>query len=227
MGTVPFFASMRIVSVNVGMPREIEWAEKRALTSIFKTPVATRVAVRKHNLDGDRQSDLTVHGGPDKAVYGYPSEHYAFWRSELPDADLAWGAFGENLTTQGLDEIDLSIGDVVRAGSTMLMVTQPRIPCYKLSARFGRADMVKRFAAARRPGFYFAVIEEGELGAGDTMEVTDRATDRMSVRDLFDVFFAKTPDYDLLRRALGLRGLAEVWRTEIKAILAKAGRENS
>ena len=224
MGTVPFFASMRIVSVNVGLPREIEWGDKRVLTSIFKAPVAARVAVRKHNLDGDQQSDLTVHGGPDKAVYGYPSEHYAYWRGELPGADLGWGAFGENLTTQGLDDAELSIGDIVRAGDSLLMVTQPRIPCYKLAARFGRADMVKRFAAARRPGFYFAVVEEGELGAGDAIAVVDRATERMSVRDLSDMFFAKTPDFDVMRRALALRGLAEVWRTEIAATLAKADR---
>lgn len=215
---------MRIVSVNVGLPREIEWGDKRVLTSIFKAPVAARVAVRKHNLDGDRQSDLTVHGGPDKAVYGYPSEHYAYWRSELPDADLGWGAFGENLTTHGLDDAELSIGDVVRAGSALLMVTQPRIPCYKLAARFGRADMVKRFAAARRPGFYFAVVEGGVLATGDSVEIVDRATDRMSVQQLFDVYFAKTPDFDVLRHALALRGLAEVWRTEIAAILAKADR---
>jgi MOSC domain-containing protein YiiM len=213
---------MGIVSVNVGMPREIEWGDKRMLTSIFKTPVTGRVAVRKHNVDGDRQSDLTVHGGPDKAVYGYPSEHYAYWRSELPDADLGWGAFGENLTTRGLDDSELSIGDVVRTGSSLLMVTQPRIPCVKLAARFGRSDMVKRFAAARRPGFYFTVVEEGEVGAGDELKIIDRATERMSVRDVFDLFFAQPADLAGLRRALALRGLAEVWRTEISAILAKA-----
>jgi len=213
---------MRVESVNVGTPREIEWGDKRMLTSIFKAPVTGRVAVRMHNLDGDRQADLTVHGGPDKAVYGYPSEHYAYWRSELPDADLGWGAFGENLTTRGLDDVELSIGDVVRVGSSLLMVTQPRIPCVKLAARFGRRDMVKRFSAARRPGFYFAVVEEGDVGAGDALEVVDRATERMSVRDVFDLFFAQPADLAGLRRALSLRGLAEVWRTEISAILAKA-----
>jgi MOSC domain-containing protein YiiM len=212
---------MRIVSVNVGLPREIEWGEKRTLTSIFKSPVATRVAVRKHNLDGDRQSDLTVHGGPDKAVYGYPSEHYAYWRGELSDADLGWGAFGENLTTRGLDDGEVSIGDVVRVGTALLMVTQPRIPCFKLAVRFGRADMVKKFASARRPGFYFAVVEEGDVGLDDSIEIVDRSAERMSARELFDVFFAKAPDRDVLRRALALRGLAEVWRTEIAKILAK------
>jgi MOSC domain-containing protein YiiM len=213
---------MRIVSVNVGRPREIEWGDKRTLTSIFKSPVATRVAVRKHNIDGDQQSDLTVHGGADKAVYGYPAEHYEFWRAELPDAELGWGAFGENLTTRGLDDAELSIGDIVRIGTARLMVTQPRIPCFKLAARFSRADMVKRFAAARRPGFYFAVVEEGLVGADDTIEIVDPATDRMSVRDLFDLYFTKTPDLAILRHTLALRGLAEVWRSEISAILTKA-----
>lgn len=191
------------------------------LTSIFKAPVAARVVVRTHNLDGDQQADLTVHGGPDKAVYGYPSEHYAYWRVEMPEADLSWGAFGENLTTRGLDDTELAIGDVLRAGSALLMVTQPRIPCYKLAARFGRADMVRCFSDARRPGFYFAVVEEGEVGAGDAIKMVDRASDRMSVRDLFDLFFAKSHDVAMLRRVLALRGLAEAWRAEIEAMIRK------
>lgn len=212
---------MLIVSVNVALPREIEWREKRVLTSIFKAPVERRVVVRKHNVDGDRQADLTVHGGPDKAVYGYPSEHYVFWQAELPDADFTWGAFGENLTTRGLDDRELAIGDVVRAGDALLMVTQPRIPCYKLAARLNRTDMVRRFTDARRPGFYFSVVEEGEVGAGDAVEIVDRAADRMSVRELFDLYFAETREVAMLRRALALRGLAEAWRAEIAAMVSK------
>jgi MOSC domain-containing protein YiiM len=214
---------VRVVSVNVGQPREITWQEKVVTTSIFKNPVAGRVAIRKLNLDGDRQADLTVHGGPDKAVYGYAFEHYAFWRRELPDAELLPGAFGENLTTEGLDEHDLSIGDVVRIGTATLMVTQPRVPCYKLSARFGRADMVKRFAAARHSGFYFEVVEEGAVAAGDSIAIVERASERMSVAELNDFYFTKElPDPEVLHRALRLRGLAEVWRKEIAAIVAKA-----
>lgn len=211
---------MRVVSVNVGGPQEIEWNGKSVLTSIFKTPVNGSVPVRKHNLDGDRQSDLTVHGGRDKAVYGYASEHYAFWEHELGDTPLEWGRFGENLTTEGIDDAELSVGDVVQIGTAVLMVTQPRIPCFKLALRFGRSDMVKRFSAARRPGFYFAVVEPGEVAAGDSIEIVDRAIERMSVRDLFDLFFSKTPDSTVLARALELRGLAEDWSREIRKLLA-------
>lgn len=214
---------MKVVSVNVGMPREIVWQDRPLTTSIFKSPVEGRVPVRRLNLDGDKQSDLTVHGGSDKAVYGYPADHYPAWKSELPDAELGWGAFGENLTIDGLLETDLAIGDVVRAGTAELMVTQPRVPCMKLAARFGRPDMVKRFADSRRSGFYFRVVTEGEVGAGDSVEFVDRVTDRVTVRDLDDLFFSKTePDRAFLRRVLGARGLAEVWRVEIEKILSRA-----
>lgn len=213
---------MRVLSVNVGMPREIEWQGKSVLTSIFKSPVSGRVGVRKHNLDGDRQSDLTVHGGRDKAVYGYPSEHYPYWQGELGEDALEHGQFGENLTTEGLADAALSVGDVLRIGTATLMVTQPRIPCFKLAARFGRPHMVKRFAAARRPGFYFAVVEEGDVAAGDAIEIVDRAVERMSVRDLFDLFFSKKQDPAVLRRTLQLRGLAEDWEREIRKLLTSA-----
>jgi MOSC domain-containing protein YiiM len=213
---------MKLISVNVGMPREITWQEKVVTTSIFKSPVKGSVPLRKLNLDGDRQSDLTVHGGPDKAVYGYASEHYAYWRRELPETELLPGAFGENLTTEGLDEHDLSIGDVVRVGTATLMVTQPRVPCYKLAARFGRADMVKRFAAARHSGFYFEVVDEGAVEAGDPIAIVERASERMSVAELNDLYFTKElPSPEVLHRALRLRGLAAVWRKEISAIVAK------
>jgi MOSC domain-containing protein YiiM len=213
---------VKLVSVNVGMPREIVWQEKSVTTSIFKHPVAGPVALRRLNLDGDKQSDLTVHGGPDKAVYGYAFEHYAYWKRELPDADLTPGAFGENLTTDGLDEHDLSIGDVVQVGTATLMVTQPRVPCFKLAAKFGRPDMVKRFAAARRSGFYFEVLAEGAVAAGDPIAIVERAAERMSVAELNDLYFSKeVPKAEVLHRALRLRGLAEVWRREIAAIVAK------
>jgi MOSC domain-containing protein YiiM len=210
---------MKVVSVNVGLPREIEWEGKRLLTSINKAPVSGRVAVRRDNLDGDRQSDLTVHGGPDKSVYGYPSEHYEYWRSELPEAELPLGVFGENLTTEGIDEHALSIGDVLRIGSAELMVTQPRLPCFKLAARFGRKDMVKRFLASRRVGFYFSILREGDVARGDSIEWLDRATERMSVAEMADLYATKAPRVEDLRRALALRGLAEVWRAQISDLL--------
>jgi MOSC domain-containing protein YiiM len=211
---------MKVVSLNVGRPRPIQWAGKEVLTSIHKQPVEGRRMVRTLNVDGDQQSDLTVHGGADKAVYAYPCEHYPFWRGELPAVEFPWGAFGENLTTEGLDEEDLSIGDVLRVGSIEVMVTQPRIPCFKLVARIGVADMVKRFLASRRSGFYFAVLREGEVGAGDSIEILDRATERMSVRELTDLYVARPPTEAMLERALGLKGLAPVWRDQVSSGLA-------
>ena len=162
---------MKLLSVNVGLPREIEWKGKVVRTSIFKVPVRGRVQVGQLNLEGDQQSDLSVHGGIDKAVYAYPSEHYPFWRQELPGMDLAWAVFGENFTTEGLLEETVHIGDRFRVGSAEFVVTQPRMPCFKLGIRFDRSDIVKRFLQSGRTGFYFAVLREGEVTAGDSDRV--------------------------------------------------------
>jgi len=172
---------MKLLSVSVGLPREVEWNHEVVLTSIFKEPVAGRVRVSRLGLQGDQQSDLEVHGGIEKAVYAYPSEHYAFWRKELPGMELSPGGFGENLTTEGLLESTLHIGDRVRIGSAELVVTEPRMPCYKLAIRFGRADIVKRFMRSGRTGFYFAVAKEGEVGAGDSIELIGADQHRISV----------------------------------------------
>jgi MOSC domain-containing protein YiiM len=160
----------RVISVNVGQPREVKFRDGAVLTGIFKQPVAGRVTVNELNLAGDRQADLTVHGGRDKAVYCYPVEHYQYWAAELPSTDLLYGMFGENLTTAGLAETSVYIRDRYRIGSAIFQVTQPRTPCYKLGIKFGRADMVERFWSSGRSGFYFSVIAEGELGAGDLIE---------------------------------------------------------
>lgn len=160
---------MRVISVNVGQPREIEWRGRIVRTSIWKTPVDGRVRVIGNNLEGDRQSDLRVHGGPHKAVYAYPSEHYAFWREELPHVELPWGAFGENLTIEGLTENDVAEDDHLEIGSALFAVTQPRQPCFKLGIRFGRDDIIQRFQQSGRSGFYLAVIREGDVGAGDAI----------------------------------------------------------
>src|SRR6185295_12623664 len=149
-----YHAPVRLESVQVGLPREVAWHGKAVLTGIFKQPVAGPVLVRALNLEGDVQADLAVHGGADKAVYAYPAEHYELWRRELPDLDLPWGAFGENLTTSGLDEDSVCLGDRFRIGGAELVVTQPRLPCYKLEVRFGRDGMVRRFLESRRTGFY-------------------------------------------------------------------------
>jgi len=200
------------MSVNVGLPREIEWNGRIVRTSIFKEPVTGRVRVARLNVDGDQQSDLTVHGGPDKAVYAYPSEHYRFWRSELPDMDLAWGVFGENFTTDGLGEDSLHIGDRLRVGSAEFVVTQPRMPCFKLGIRFNRSDMVKRFLQSGRTGFYFAVLTEGEVTAGDAIELLKQDEQGITVADVVNLYRQDATNQDLLRRVSQLPSLPNSWR---------------
>src|SRR6185312_9519592 len=178
----------RILSVNVGQPRQVEVGNSLVLTSIFKSPVEGRLAVRPHNIEGDRQSDLTVHGGPNKAVYCYPHEHYEYWRQQLPNMDLPYAVFGENLTTEGFTEDIVYIGDRFRVGSAMLQVTQPRMPCFKLAIRFGRADMVKLFWNSGRPGIYFSIVEEGDLAAGDEIERVAEGRERVSVGDVVRLY---------------------------------------
>lgn len=175
---------MKVLSTNVGAPRDVEWRGKTVRTSIFKTPAPGRVRVTVLNLAGDEQSDLSVHGGVDKAVYAYPSEHYAFWRKELPGMEFPWGAFGENLTTEGLLEEKVHIGDRFRAGTAEFVVTQPRMPCFKLAIRFNRPDMVKRFLRSGRSGFYLAVLREGDIAAGDPIELVAKDAHQVSVADV-------------------------------------------
>ncbi|QLE56377.1 MOSC domain-containing protein [Nostoc sp. TCL26-01] len=203
---------MKLISVNVGLPREVIWKGKTVSTGIFKEPVSGRVRVRSLNLDGDKQADLTVHGGVDKAVYVYPFEHYDYWRSELPDTELTPGIFGENFTVTGLKEEELNIGDRFQIGSVELMVTQPRLPCYKLGIRFGRSDMVKRFLASRRTGFYFRVLQEGEVGVGDTLELVSRDTNNITVADITQLYVREQNNPELLHRASQLQALPEGWR---------------
>lgn len=203
---------LKLLSINVGLPREVEWRGKIVRTSIFKAPVSGRVRVTRLNVQGDRQSDLSVHGGADKAVYAYPSEHYAFWRNELPDMDFPWGAFGENLTTEGLLEDKVHIGDRFRAGSAEFTVTQPRMPCFKLAIRFNRSDMVKRFLRSGRAGFYLAVIQEGDIGAGDSLDLVAEDNSHVTVADIVGLYAADAANQDLLRRASELSALPESWR---------------
>ncbi|MHC0068303.1 MOSC domain-containing protein [Nostoc sp. UIC 10890] len=203
---------MKLISVNVGLPREVSWKGKAVRTGIFKEPVNARVMVRELNLDGDRQADLTVHGGVDKAVYVYPFEHYDYWRSELPNTELTLGIFGENFTVTGLKEEELNIGDRFQIGSVELMVTQPRLPCYKLGIRFGRSDMVKRFLASRRTGFYFRVLQEGEVVAGDTLELVSRDTNNITVANIIQLYVRERNNPELLHRATQLEALPESWR---------------
>ena len=203
---------MKLISVNVGLPREVTWKGKTVTTGIFKEPVSERVMVRSLNLNGDGQADLTVHGGADKAVYVYPLEHYDYWRGELPDTELPPGIFGENFTITGLSEEEVNIGDRFAIGTVKLMVTQPRLPCYKLGIRFGRPDMVKRFLASRRTGFYFRVLQEGEVGAGDTLELVSRDDNNITVADITQLYTREKNNPELLHRAAQLEALPQSWR---------------
>ena len=210
---------MKLLSVNVGRPREVEWDRRTIRTSIFKAPIPGRVQVRRLNLDGDQQSDLTVHGGVDKAVYVYPSEHYAFWRNELLNADLNWGAFGENFTTEGaLDDKAVHIGDRFRIGSAIVQVAQPRMPCFKLGIRFGRPEMVKKFWNSNRSGIYFSVAAEGELQRGDEIHQLDEDPERVSVADIVRLYKGEIFDRELIGRALK-SPLHGSWKTGIRSWL--------
>lgn len=182
---------MKLVAVSVGRPREVHYKHHTVVTSIFKSPVEGPVHVSSMNVDGDQQSDLTVHGGEFKAVYGYPREHYEPWARELGLVDVPWGSFGENLTTEGLLEAALRIGDRLRIGTVELEVTQPRFPCFKLNVRFDRDDMVKRLVANARSGFYFSVVREGTLQAGDRIELLSRLSRSVSIADRFAEVFHK------------------------------------
>jgi MOSC domain-containing protein YiiM len=203
---------MKIVSVNIGLPKEIFHEGRLIRTGIFKQPVDGRVRVNALNLEGDRQADLTVHGGPSKAVYLYPAEHYEFWRRELPETDFHWGMFGENLTSSGLLEKEVNIGDRLCVGSTELVVTEPRLPCYKLAARFGRDDIVKRFLKSRRTGFYLAVLREGHVAAGDSIELLSRDPTGVSVAEITRLYAFDRNDLEGMRRVLATKGLPESWR---------------
>ncbi|HEY9641354.1 MAG TPA: MOSC domain-containing protein, partial [Coleofasciculaceae cyanobacterium] len=185
--------------------------------------VSDRVMLRSLNLDGDGQADLTVHGGLEKAVYVYPFEHYDYWRSELPDTALTPGIFGENFTVTGFREAELNIGDRFQIGAVKLMVTQPRLPCYKLGIRFGRPDMVKRFLASRRTGFYFSVLQEGEVGAGDTLELVSRDENNITVADITQLYTREQTNPELLQRAAQLEPLPVSWRDYFQEQIHRQG----
>jgi MOSC domain-containing protein YiiM len=212
---------MKIISLNVGLPRLVLRGEDPVSTGIFKEPVAGRVRLRTLNLDGDRQADLSVHGGPHKAVYLYPSEHYTFWKTELPEMDLPWGMFGENFATTGLLETETSIGDRFRVGSAELMVTQPRMPCYKLGIRFGRTDIIRRFLASERTGFYFSVSKEGEVEVGDEFELIEKNPTGVKVVEVTRLYGSDRDNLDLLKRAVATDALPESWRSYFQERLEK------
>ena len=203
---------MKLISVNVGRPQDIIAGGKTVRTSIWKNPIQGRVHVSTLNLDGDQQSDLSVHGGVDKAVYLYPSEHYSYWRTQLPDLDLPWGAFGENFTADGIFEDQIKIGDRMRVGSAEFMVTQPRMPCYKLGIRFDRRDMVKRFLESKRTGFYLAVLREGEVETGNPIEFIEKQESGVTITEIVSLYSSDFQNQALLRRATELPALPQSWK---------------
>jgi MOSC domain-containing protein YiiM len=206
---------MKLVSVNCGLPRETVWHGKSVTTSIYKEPVEGRIALRTLNLDGDRQADLSVHGGKDKAVYCYPIERYDYWKTELTEHQLITGAFGENFTIQGLDEDAVHLGDKYSVGSAEVVVTQPRLPCYKLGIKFESNDMVKRFLSSRRTGFYLAVTREGDVGAGDELLILSHDPNSVPVLEITRLYVTKNyliEDVNQIQRALKVAALPEGWK---------------
>jgi MOSC domain-containing protein YiiM len=213
---------VELISLNVARPRLALYQGTSINTGIFKLPVPGLVPLRRLNLDGDRQADLSVHGGPYKAVYAYPSEHYAFWRQELGDIDLAWGMFGENFTTKGLNETDLHIGDRLKIGTAVVMVRQPRMPCYKLAAKFQRDDMLTRFLASHRSGLYFSVEEEGVVAAGNSFEFVSREPRGITIAEMNRLLVDEKYNRALLEKAIATPALPEDWREYLGQRLAPA-----
>jgi MOSC domain-containing protein YiiM len=213
---------MAIVSLNVGTPREVTTGKGVVATGIFKTPVAGRVRLRFLNLDGDRQADLTVHGGADKAVYVYSADYYPAWQAEL-GRELPWGAFGENLDVDGCLEDDMCVGDTIGAGTSLLQVTEPRLPCFKLGIKFGDAGMIKTFLDRGRTGFYVRVLAEGDIGAGDAFTVVERDAGRVPVSEITRLYTRDRGDVAAIRRVLGVAALGTGWRQHFEKRLGSPG----
>lgn len=209
---------MKVVSVNVGLPREVEWNGKTISTGIYKEPVDGSIALKNLNLEGDGQADLTVHGGPNMAVYVYSANHYGFWKKRLPSHELNWGAFGENLTVEGCLDDEVCIGDRFQVGTAEAQVTQPRVPCFKLGIRFGDQGMVKQFMDSGRFGFYLRVLKEGVIQAGDPIKKLSQDHAKITVSDLMALY--QNPDrQDLLNKVVHLEALPESWRTHFEQLL--------
>ena len=213
------------MSLSVGLPREVQWHGRTVTTSIFKQPVAGRIHLRTLNLDGDAQADLSVHGGAHKAVYCYPVEHYEYWRNQLPGQDLPMGSFGENFTTEGLWEDSVHLGDRFSVGTAEVVVAQPRLPCYKLGVRFGSDDMVRRFLASGRSGFYLAVTREGQVAAGDPILPVSQDPHAVPVSEITRLYIAKRfdpADIASVERVLQVPAFPESWKQYFRDRLNQA-----
>lgn len=210
---------MKVLSVNVGLPRAVSFNNHTVTTGIFKSPVYKKLKVTKLNLEGDAQADLSVHGGVDKAVYSYSVEHYPYWKEVFPDKDIPHGMFGENLTTEGLIENSVNIGDVFEIGTTRLVVTQPRMPCYKLGIKFGRMDVIEKFIHSEKPGIYFRVLQEGELESGNEIRLIKSDRNEVKVNDIVWLYIndpASSDERKLLEKATKLEYLPNGWKTHFK-----------
>ena len=207
---------MKIISINVGLPQKIMWDGKEIETSIFKYPVSESVTIEKFNIIGDKQSDLKAHGGENKAIYGYSANHYEFWKKELPEVDFPFGIFGENLTVEDLDENEINIGDLFQLGTAQIMAVQPRFPCYKLSARFKRSDMVKRFLESKLSGIYFKVIEEGKVSAGENLKLIKKDQNNIKISEITRVSTTDKDDVEAIQRIIDVKKLPERLRQRLK-----------
>jgi MOSC domain-containing protein YiiM len=216
---------LRLLSLNVGLPRQVRFQGELVTTGIFKKPVQGSVRLRKLNLEGDKQADLKVHGGVDKAVYAYAGEHYDYWRQELPDMSLPWGMFGENFTTEGMFEESVNIGDQFKVGTANLIATQPRMPCYKLGVKFGSMDMIKRFLASGLTGVYFKVMKEGKLEQGDEIKLIKKAENSVTVKDIVRIYTIDKDDIQTIERAIKIKDLPNGWRYHFIKQLGQVGKK--
>jgi len=216
---------LRLLSLNVGLPRQVRFQGELVTTGIFKEPVQGSVKLRKLNLEGDKQADLKVHGGVDKAVYAYAGEHYDYWRQELPDMSLPWGMFGENFTTEGMFEESVNIGDQFKVGTANLIATQPRMPCYKLGVKFGSMDMIKRFLASGLTGVYFKVMKEGELEQGDEIKLIKKDENSVTVKDIVRIYTIDKDDIQTIERAIKIKDLPNGWRYHFIKQLEQGGKK--
>ena len=203
---------MKLLSLNVGLPRQVNFQNELVTTGIFKEPVRGPVRLRKLNLDGDKQADLTVHGGADKAIYAYPKEHYNYWKKELPEMSLPWGMFGENFTTQGMFEETVNVGDQFQVGTARVVATQPRMPCYKLGVKFGRMDIIKKFLASGLTGIYFKVMKEGDLEQGDEIKLIKKDENNVTIKDIVRLYTVNKDDLQTMERAVKVKDLPNGWK---------------
>ena len=214
---------MKVLSVNVSLPKEVEFGDRTVTTGIFKEPVSGRVMLRTLNLDGDKQADPIGHGGIYKAAYVYSIENYDYWKGELGRTDFTHGQFGENFTVEGMLEDQIHIGDVFRVGSALVEVTQPRVPCFKLGIKMGMPQFLKPFLASCRVGFYLRVLEEGEVGAGDILELTKTDPERITVKEMCHLLYFDPKNLEGARKALRIQALSPGWRESFEKRLTKEG----